>query len=120
MNSTSKTLARGGICAQARTFARNLARPRVRTRNRTAASAAAFANTHILARNRTAAGAAAHARNRARIFAFALVLASTAFLLAGCSGSSSDVPGHYSISEQSISASEASPPHPKARRSSCR
>ena len=66
MNSTSKTLARGGICA--------------------------------------------HARNRARIFAFALVLASTAFLLAGCSGSSSDVPGHYTVSEQSISASEAANP----------
>lgn len=44
-------------------------------------------------------------------FAFALVfLISSACLLAGCSNSSSDVPGRYSISEQSISASEASNP----------
>ena len=55
--------------------------------------------------------AGANARTRALTCTFALaLLVSTACLLAGCSGSSSTVPGHYSISEQSISASEASNP----------
>ena len=49
-------------------------------------------------------------RTRTLILAFALLLASSVCLLAGCSGSSSDVPGHYTISEQSISASGASNP----------
>ena len=61
----------------------------------------AGASTRTFARGRT--------RTLAFAFAFAL-LVSTACLLAGCSGSSSNVPGHYSISEQSISASEASSP----------
>lgn len=65
------------------------------------------------ARGRSRAGAStrtfARGRTRTLAFAFALLI-STACLLAGCSGSSSNVPGHYSISEQSISASEASSP----------
>lgn len=67
------------------------------------------------ARGRSRAGASTRtfARGRTRTLAFAFAFAlliSTACLLAGCSGSSSNVPGHYSISEQSISASKASSP----------
>ena len=69
----------------------------------------AGASTGTLARTRNRAGA--NARTRALTCTFALaLLVSAACLLAGCSGSSSTVPGHYSISEQSISASEASNP----------
>ena len=71
----------------------------------------AGANALARGRNRAGANALARGRNRALTCTFALaLLISTACLLAGCSSSSSDVPGHYSISEQSISASEASNP----------
>ena len=67
----------------------------------------ARARTHAAASTDTPA----RGRTRALTCTFALaLLVSTACLLAGCSGSSSDVPGHYSISELSISASEASNP----------
>ena len=74
----------------------------------------ALARTCVSAGDRARAGTpvSTHIRTHAFAFtlAFALLLALTACLLAGCSGSSSDVPGHYTISEQSISASEASNP----------
>ena len=73
--------------------------------------AAVGTDTPARGRNRAGANALARGRNRALTFAFAFaLLISTACLLAGCSGSSSTVPGHYSVSEQSISASEASSP----------
>ena len=92
MNSISKTSAGTGILTG--TGVRT--RAHVRVRARTAASARTFAS--------------AHARNHILTWTFALLLASTSSLFAGCSGSSSDVPGRYSISEQSISASESANP----------
>lgn len=82
--------------ASARAHTRVHARPRV--------PASTYARTCAPARG------GALVRTRTLILAFALLLASSACLLAGCSGSSSDVPGHYTISEQSISASGASNP----------
>ena len=75
----------------------------------------ALARTCVSAGDRARAGTPVSTHIRTHAFAltlaFALVfLISSACLLAGCSGSSSDVPGHYTISEQSISASEASNP----------
>lgn len=46
----------------------------------------------------------------ARMCALALLLASTAYLLAGCSGSSGNAQGHYTVSEASVSTSDASGP----------
>ena len=96
MNSIDKTPARGG------------------SRTRALAYVGALARTCVSAGDRARAGTpvSTHIRTHAFAFtlAFALLLALTACLLAGCSGSSSDVPGHYTISEQSISASEASNP----------
>lgn len=96
MNSIDKTPARGG------------------SRTRALAYVGALAHACVSAGDRARAGTpvSTHIRTHAFAFtlAFALLLALTACLLAGCSGSSSDVPGHYTISEQSISASEASNP----------
>lgn len=91
--------------ASARAHTRAHARPRVPASTYARTCAPARGGTLVRARTR-----GTRIRAHAFILAFALLLALAACLLAGCSGSSSDVPGHYTISEQSINASGASNP----------
>ena len=101
MNSIGKTPARGGSRTSALAYVGALAHACASAGDR--ARAGAPASAHVRGRN--------CALTCTFAFAFALVfLISSACLLAGCSNSSSDVPGHYTISEQSISASGASNP----------